>query len=309
MSSLPGFSDRAWKSHGDVHSATLALLRSLQQYQSPGGARIRIPTSTGAHFDETAAQLEGYARPLWAVAALLQGSPNDEELKCLAAPFVQGLASGTDPNHHEYWGLLNGTDQRMVEMEIISFALLAAPEIFYGKQSSTAKSNIVSWLRSINDYLLPTTNWLFFRVMTNLALIKCCEVPHTELWPSIEKDLVTLDTFYLEQGWSADGPWSDKQRQADYYSGSFAIQFSQLLYVRFASEMDPERCKTYRERARAFATDFMLYFDRNGKSSARSQSMCIHHNRCCYSLWSELDLSFRICRVLGGRSICRSRSS
>jgi hypothetical protein len=280
MPPLPGFSDNNLRSRDDLQAAALALLQALQRYQSPDGARIRIATATGAHFDEVAAQLEGFARPLWAVAALIQGShQTDEALEDLVKPFVRGLVSGTDPQHPEYWGPLNGTDQRMVEMEIISFALLAAPDVFYHRQDPTTKSNIAAWLRAINDHPLPVTNWLWFRVMTNLALIKCCEVPQTELWPLVEKDLATLDTFYLGGGWSADGPWSDNQRQADYYSGSFAIQFSQLLYVRHAFDLDPERCKVYRDRACAFATDFMLYFDKNGKcprSSRRHDILTIY---------------------------------
>lgn len=266
MSPLAGFSDNPLESRDHVLNAVLALLQSLQRYQSPGGARIRIPVSTGAHFDETAAQLEGFARPLWAVAALLQGRlDGDGSLDALVSPFAQGLANGTNPNHPEYWGPISGTDQRMVEMEIISFALLAAPQTFYNGQNPETKANIITWLKSINDYRVDPTNWLFFRVMTNLALIECCGLSRGELWPQIEQDLTQLDSFYLSDGWSADGAWTDQRHQADYYSGSFAIQFSQLVYVRFAADLDPDRCSKFRERAQKFAADFLLYFDRDGK--------------------------------------------
>jgi hypothetical protein len=50
----------------------------------------------------------------------------------------------------------------------------------------------------------------------------------------------------------------------DYYSGSFAIQFSQLMYVRHAADIDPGRAEAYKERARAFAGDFWRYFDDTG---------------------------------------------
>lgn len=55
-----------------------------------------------------------------------------------------------------------------------------------------------------------------------------------------------------------------KGRQADYYSGSFAIQFSQLLYTRFAGDLDPERCEKYRAQAREFGKGFWRYFDQDG---------------------------------------------
>lgn len=275
MPPLTGFVDNPLQSRDDVSTAVLSLLHSLQRYQSPGGARIRIPVSTGAHFDEAAAQLEGFARPLWAVAGLIQGSPRDDDsLDALVAPFVQGMAHGTDPDHVEYWGAVTTTDQRMVEMEIISFALLAAPQVFYESQEPATKTNIINWLRPINDHALPTTNWLWFRVMTNLALMRCCGLPREELWPLVEKDLAVLDSFYLQNGWSSDGPWGHEGRQADYYSGSFAIQFSQLLYIKFASDLDPSRCSVFRDRARTFAADFMLYFNRDGEPSRTRSPEC-----------------------------------
>lgn len=265
MPPLAGFSNCSFRSRDDVSRATVALLESLQKYQSPGGARIRLATGTAALFDETAAQLEGFARPLWTVAALLHGrDEGDTALDSLVAPFVRGFANGSKPDHPEYWGSVADIDQRSVEKEIVAFALLAAPKVFYESQTPGTKQNIINWLREINDNPFPPNNWIWFRVMTNLALIQCCGIPRDELWHIVEADLEVLSTFYLEEGWSSDGQW-DARPQADYYSGSFAIQFSQLLYVKFAHDLDPERCEQFRQRARAFALDFVLYFDKNGK--------------------------------------------
>jgi hypothetical protein len=71
-----------------------------------------------------------------------------------------------------------------------------------------------------------------------------------------------LDTFHVGGGWSNDGPKS--HHQMDYYSGSFAIQFLQLLYSKLAGDFDPERAERYRERAREFAKDFVYYFNPDG---------------------------------------------
>lgn len=49
------------------------VLDPLAAHTSPGGSRIVIG-HTGTHFDEAAAQLEGFSRPLWALASLLSGS-------------------------------------------------------------------------------------------------------------------------------------------------------------------------------------------------------------------------------------------
>lgn len=78
----------------------------------------------------------------------------------------------------------------------------------------------------------------------------------------LKADLDHLDTFYLGDGWSRDGP--PGVRQLDYYSSSFAIQVAQLIYSKLADKEDPVRCEEYRDRARKFALDFVHYFDIQG---------------------------------------------
>jgi hypothetical protein len=102
--------------------------------------------------------------------------------------------------------------------------------------------------------------------MANLALVKACGVPYEEVKELMDADHDILQQFYLGNGWAADGFWSDAGRQADYYSSSFAIQFSQLLYVKYAADIDPERCDAFKERAIFFGDQFWRYFDIDGKS-------------------------------------------
>ena len=275
MPALPGFTDNPFRTHADLVTASHALLKPLHAYKSPGGARIKIPVELGTHFDETAARLEGFARSLWVVAPLLShekeftlpSQPGDKERNAHLHTFAKGLIEGTTPELvGEYWGAVQDTDQRMVEMEILSFALLCAPSSFL-PTSSTARQNLIKWLQNINGKTIPTTNWLWFRVLTNLALVKTCGVPYETLEESIKADLLVLDSFEMGEGngWNSDGIWGDEGRQADYYSGSFAIQFSQLLFVKFAGDLDPERAEKYKTRAALFAIDLMRYFDANGK--------------------------------------------
>lgn len=266
MPPLAGFSDNAFGTHQDFRLGAISLLRALKPYQSLGGARIRLPLATGTHFDDVAAQLEGFARALWAVGSLLHSkSLTEDEHKELIRPYINGLANGTNPMHLEYWGPVVLRDQRMVEMEIISYALLAAPDAMFHSQTAEAKHNITEWLKTINGKDFPITNWLWFRVMTNLVLVKICSVPYSEVGDAMKDDLDLMEQFYLGQGWAADGMWSDEGRQADYYSGSFAIQFSQLIYAKMAHDLDPERCERFRNRAKEFALSFWKYFDSNGK--------------------------------------------
>ena len=52
----------------------------------------------------------------------------------------------------------------------------------------------------------------------------------------------------------------------DYYSGSFAIQYLQLLYSRLAADTDPVQAEEYRNRARMYALGFVHYFDPEGRA-------------------------------------------
>jgi hypothetical protein len=72
-----------------------------------------------------------------------------------------------------------------------------------------------------------------------------------------------LDSFNVGEGWSSDGAWGDERRQADYYSGSFAMQFAPLLYVYFVGG-DGERVRRYRAQATEFAAKYWRYMAANG---------------------------------------------
>lgn len=137
------------------------------------------------------------------------------------------------------------------------------------------RKNIAAWLQGLNGKAMPDNNWRWFRVFSNLALVLVCGTPYAEVQDEMARDLELLDTFYLGAGWIADGQWllveAEKRqhqesvvgRQADRYSGSFAIQYSQLLYCVFATDLDPERMDTYKKRARQFAQNYWRYFDAN----------------------------------------------
>jgi hypothetical protein len=277
MPPLPGFSDNPFQTRADLVRAANALLKPLEHYRSPGKARIRLATATAAGFSEAAAQLEGFARPLWVVPSLLLQSstgtgvstgtnsdgnagPGDVD----TAAWLEGLKTGTNPASPEYWGDVGDFDQRMVEMESIAFALLTAPDQFTPREP-LARTKLAAWLRQVNHRRMPENNWRWFRVFVNLALVKALGVAMEEVRGVIEQDLALLDTFYLGQGWSSDGLWGDERKQADYYSGSFALQFAQMLYVALSDGFDRDRAERYRVQAGLFASGFWRYFDTNGE--------------------------------------------
>jgi hypothetical protein len=87
----------------------------------------------------------------------------------------------------------------------------------------------------------------------------------------LEADMKQLNTFYRGDGWSNDGP--EGFRQMDYYSGSYAIQYLQLLYAKLAADIDPEKCEEFRQRARLYALDFAHYFDSTGRAITFGRSL------------------------------------
>ncbi|GJJ10190.1 hypothetical protein Clacol_004416 [Clathrus columnatus] len=238
------------------------ILNPLERHTSPGGALIRLG-NTATHYDERAAQLETFSRPLWALGSLLAGGGYFKGTE----RWVKGFASGTNPDHEEFWGNMRNKDQRMVECAAIGFTLSVAKEHVWDPLDEGAKRNFEKWLGGMND-----------KVFANLGLSKV-NSPHFS--PTrMKADLDHLDTFYLGQGkvhknirrriytnkegtgWSRDGP--EGVRQLDYYSSSFAIQYAQLVYSKLAEKEDPERCKEYRQRANLFAAHFIHFFDPDG---------------------------------------------
>jgi hypothetical protein len=310
MVALPGFTDNPFRTRFDLIRASAALLKPLEQHKSPQNAFIKLSTGTAAGFDEVSAQLEGFARPLWAIASLLAPPSNADSLGIDVDSWVSGLRAGTNPASSEYWGDLGDFDQRMVEMESIAYALLVAPAAFLSGMDGMARENLERWLRQINGRKMPENNWRWFRVLVNLAL-------GTQGENVVAQDLDLLDSFDLGEGWSSDGLWGDVRKQADYYSGSFAIQFARMLYVRCLEDRgltseDQSRVERYKLEARQFASGFWRYFDVDGKSSLHYLDICnprhmfLEHStdlttcRKCHPIWAEPDVPLCIRGILVG---------
>jgi hypothetical protein len=138
----------------DVVDAVTSLLDPLAHGSSHLHALVKVG-STGTRFDETAAQIEGYARPLWGLAPLLAGGSEYAGTE----RFVKGLVAGTNPDGPEFWGFMEDQDQRMVEACPIGYTLAIAGKAFWEPLAEAEKKNIESWLGSMNDKDMPNTNW------------------------------------------------------------------------------------------------------------------------------------------------------
>lgn len=164
LSQISPFSSNPVQTREDLSRFLVGLLDPLAAHTSPGGARVYLG-HTATHYDDAAAQLEGFSRPIWGLASLLAGGGTYEG----AHRWVEGLTNGTDPNNiDEFWGDMRDKDQRMVECSAIGFAIAVAKKDLWDPLSDNAKTNLETWLGGMNDKEMPNTNWLWFRVSPSL---------------------------------------------------------------------------------------------------------------------------------------------
>lgn len=254
------FADNDLLSRADVQKAVLDLFAPLLHCFSKGSARVKVG-HTAAHFDSHAAELEGFARPLWGIVPLVAGGADFPHWELYHA----GLSNGTNPKHPEFWGTPNDYDQRLVEMAAIGYALLMTPEHIWQPLSADAQNNLVQWLNTINTRKVVDSNWLWFRILVNLGLKNVGVAYDAAL---MNQALNRLDDFYLGDGWYSDG----NNHQRDYYI-PFAMHFYALIYAKYAESDDPQRAQRYRDRATAFAQEFVHWFSADGSALPFGRSL------------------------------------
>ncbi len=259
------------RTRADVQRAVCALFAPLRPHFSPGGARVRLG-SAGAFFADAAAELEGFARPLWGLVPLAMGGGRVDDWDL----YRRGLAAGTDPDHPEFWGWPE-TDQRQVEMAALGFALAFVPEAVWEPLPADAKDRLAAWLARIDRFEPIDSNWQFFRVLVNLGLARVGR-PFDER--AHRESLELLDSHYLGDGWYRDGA----SGHLDYYI-PWAYHTYGLVYAA-SHGTDPERARVYRERARRFARDFEHWFDPGGAAIPFGRSLTYRFAQGCF--WGAL---------------------
>ncbi|MGK9051392.1 DUF2264 domain-containing protein [Neorhizobium petrolearium] len=242
----------------DLQKAVADLFSPLLPYFSEGGARVRL-SATAAHFDRAAADLEGFARPLWGLVPLAAGGAHFPHWEL----YRRGLANGTDPSHSEYWGDISDRDQRQVELAAVGFALSMVPEHIWEPLTNAQKETVASYLVSARDKEFIDNNWKFFRVLIDLGLERVgIDFDRSKT----ERYLDEVEAFRLDEGWYRDGP----VKRVDHYI-PFAMHFYALIYSVLAGK-DEVRGAAYQERARIFAKDIRHWFGPDGAALAFGRS-------------------------------------
>ena len=259
------------------------ILDPLLPCYSAGGARLHLG-ETGASYDRNAIELEAFSRPLWALAPFWLGGGSAPEFERI---YQAGLDHGTDPAHPEYWGDTKDYDQCFVEMAAIACAILEVPEKAWEPLNPEARTHLAAWLGTINHHELPNCNWLFFRVLVNLAL-RSVEMP----WDPalLEQDLQNAESWYIGDGWYSDGS-PEVKPQRDYYI-PWALQYYGVLYSVFAAKEDPERAARFRQRAMEFGSQFMTWFDADGAALPYGRSLTYRFGQCAFysaCIWAGLE--------------------
>jgi len=262
------------RSRDDMQRAVRDLVMPLLPFFSEGGARVRLG-SFAALFPQADAEFEGFARPLWGLAPLVAGGGSWDHWE----KWVQGLASGPDPDHPEHWSMYEGPAQTMVEQAAVGLALTMVPEILWEPLDEKARDRLVDWLGRINENDPFPNNWQFFRVLVNLGLEKVGR-PTDEA--AVDESLAKIDSYYLGDGWYQDG----FSRSRDHYIG-WAIHAYGLIYAR--ARPDDPRSATFRERARLFAPDFETWFDDEGAVLPFGRSLTYRFATAAF--WSVLVLA------------------
>lgn len=261
--------DNPLRTREDVAALLQQLLAPLGPYYSPGKARLMLGHS-GAGYSTDIAGMEAFSRVLWGLVPLLAGGGDS----VLWDTVLEGVASGTDPAHEEYWGEVTDYDQRLVEMAVFGYALALIPDRFWKPLGEEAQHNLYTWLNQINAHPCHDCNWLFFQVLVNIGFRKA-GLPHDE--ELLKQNIERLDAFYLEDGWYSDGP----EGHSDYYV-PFAFHFYGLLYSKLMFEEEPERSLLYRERANAFAPRFMAWFSPNGAALPYGRSLTYRFSQSAF---------------------------
>lgn len=269
----------------DVVDAAIALIDSVSKCLTEGKSRLHIADSA-AYYPESVAGMEGWSRVLWAIVPMLCG--NCPEVEPYWELWREGLINGTNPNHAEYWGALNGCDQRMVEMAVMGMALCLIPERFYGDLTTEQQENLYQWLNQINQFGMPENNWRFFRILVNEGFRRIGRPVNQQ---RMEEDLKLIESHYMTDGW-----YADKATQRDYYT-LWAFHYYGLVYAVAAQGHDAERCERFRERARLIAPRFACWFDEKGRALPYGRSLIYRFAQGCF--WSAMALAGEETEKLG----------
>ena len=233
----------------DLRKALCDLLSPLKDFTHGAGYNLG---SAAAHYPPKIACMESWSRTLWGIGPLVAGGGEYAEIvNCLSI-----LKMGTDPKSPHFWGICKDTDQRLVEMASVALCLIIAKSVFWDSLDKTEQDHLYKWLSVIQKCELPATNWHFFRVFVCLAFREL----GLEINEQAEKESFDIiESCYNDEGWYSDGI----NGAYDLYN-PMGFHFYGLVYAKFSHGRDPKRAALFIERAKTFASRYVLWFSDDG---------------------------------------------
>ena len=178
-------------------------------------------------------------------------------------------------NDSRYSSFVDG-DQKAVELIPLVSMLYIHQKITWDTYSKQEQQSILHYFSQINRIQISTDNWQFFRILVT-RIVNALGGNEDERY--IKDSWAVVDKCYCGDGWYRDGEKGPK----DYYV-AFGYHFYSLLY-RYLFP-DDERAEIIKERALAFADDYRLFFDCNGRMIVYGRSMIYRY--ASLSFWSIL---------------------
>ncbi|MBW3092448.1 DUF2264 domain-containing protein [Bifidobacterium sp. 82T10] len=236
------------------------IIDPVKPFYSPSGARLDIG-STSTWYENDTIPMEAFSRVLWGLTPFWAGGGRDADFERIVR---DGLTAGTDPNHPDYWHPCHDYDQKFCEMASIAFGMLFAPAQVWDPLGDEAKRNLADWLNEINRHRCLSSNWTFFRIIANVALLKR-GMPYDAA--KLKAGVEFINSLYDRGGWYSDGANGDK----DYYNPFVLVTFG-VLYALFMADEDPDNARRFRERAYEFGRDYIHWFSPDGPAPAFGRS-------------------------------------
>ncbi|MDO5424832.1 MAG: DUF2264 domain-containing protein [Eubacteriales bacterium] len=98
----------------------------LRQYYSSSASKVYFPEKVSSCYSDEIANIENFARPLWALSGLFQYTDDTESVKTVLDMIKHGV-SEDDPL---YWGEIQPYSQIIVELPSIALFLYVHKEYY-----------------------------------------------------------------------------------------------------------------------------------------------------------------------------------
>lgn len=155
-----------------------------------------------------------------------------------------------------------GMDQTIVETSLLTICLHAARAQLWDPLPEDAKTGLARWMNAVSHQLtVDINNWDLFPIITQFGLRRL-GMPYDQ--DLIDELLASVEKFYHDDGWYADGYY----RQFDYY----VPEAIYLLIIAAYWDGPGEFRDRIFARAAAFARDYALYFDADGRNIGYGRS-------------------------------------